>query len=218
MAGRLRTIDARTLADAVLEPPGYAVKDLLVQGLHILAGAPKTGKSWLALWLCQQVAGGEKVWGHPTQQGTVLYLCLEDGYRRLQDRLLDITEDPSENLYLATHAGTLADGLAGQIETFVREHGRVSLIVIDTLQKVRETCTDNTYARDYADLARLKELADRCKTVPFPVSWTVKMKKKQKETQDILSYHSQAAGCSDKARAKASGGRQPIEECGRTGL
>ena len=164
MAGRLRTIDARTLADAVLEPPGYAVKDLLVQGLHILAGAPKTGKSWLALWLCQQVAGGEKVWGHPTQQGTVLYLCLEDGYHRLQDRLLDITEDPSENLYLATHAGTLADGLAGQIETFVREHGRVSLIVIDTLQKVRETCTDNTYARDYADLAQLKELADRCKT------------------------------------------------------
>ena len=56
------------------------------------------------------------------------------------------------------------------------------------------------------------------KGVPFPVSWTVKMKKKQKETQDILSYHTQAAGCSDKARAKASGGRQPIEECGRTGL
>ena len=56
------------------------------------------------------------------------------------------------------------------------------------------------------------------RSVPFPVSWTVKMKKKQKETQDILSYHSQAAGCSDKARAKASGGRQPIEECGRTGL
>ena len=54
--------------------------------------------------------------------------------------------------------------------------------------------------------------------VPFPVSGTVKMKKKQKETQDILSYHTQAAGCSDKARAKASGGRQPIEECGRTGL
>ena len=54
--------------------------------------------------------------------------------------------------------------------------------------------------------------------VPFPVSWTVKMKKKQKETQDILSYHTQAAGCSDKARAKASGGRQLIEECGRTGL
>jgi len=64
--------------------------------------------------------------------------------------------------------------------------------------------------------AGVKEAPERA--VPFPVSWTVKMKKKQKETQDILSYHTQAAGCSDKARAKASGGRQPIEECGRTGL
>lgn len=63
----------------------------------------------------------------------------------------------------------------------------------------------------------LEQLAEET-NVPFPVSWTVKMKKKQKETQDILSYHTQAAGCSDKARAKASGGRQPIEECGRTGL
>ena len=62
------------------------------------------------------------------------------------------------------------------------------------------------------------EVTDQNINVPFPVSWTVKMKKKQKETQDILSYHTQAAGCSDKARAKASGGRQPIEECGRTGL
>lgn len=61
-------------------------------------------------------------------------------------------------------------------------------------------------------------LTEELASVPFPVSWTVKMKKKQKETQDILSYHTQAAGCSDKARAKASGGRQPIEECGRTGL
>lgn len=78
----------------------------------------------------------------------------------------------------------------------------------------------------YLNEHRVKALADALThrtvnidmTVPFPVSWTVKMKKKQKETQDILSYHTQAAGCSDKARAKASGGRQPIEECGRTGL
>lgn len=63
-----------------------------------------------------------------------------------------------------------------------------------------------------------KGQVDKAENVPFPVSWTVKMKKKQKETQDILSYHTQAAGCSDKARAKAFGGRQPIEECGRTGL
>ena len=71
--------------------------------------------------------------------------------------------------------------------------------------------------RDDEEMEKLAESITQ-HGVPFPVSWTVKMKKKQKETQDILSYHTQAAGCSDKARAKASGGRQPIEECGRTGL
>lgn len=78
-------------------------------------------------------------------------------------------------------------------------------------------------AADRDELQEIKREAEKQEfdillVVPFPVSWTVKMKKKQKETQDILSYHTQAAGCSDKARAKASGGRQPIEECGRTGL
>lgn len=72
------------------------------------------------------------------------------------------------------------------------------------------------YGRAYPKSAQVARCGNA--VVPFPVSWTVKMKKKQKETQDILSYHTQAAGCSDKARAKASGGRQPIEECGRTGL
>lgn len=67
-------------------------------------------------------------------------------------------------------------------------------------------------------VGEMPDMSSAPQAVPFPVSWTVKMKKKQKETQDILSYHTQAAGCSDKARAKASGGRQPIEECGRTGL
>ena len=75
-----------------------------------------------------------------------------------------------------------------------------------------------TAARELKNIDDLLNSIENQKVVPFPVSWTVKMKKKQKETQDILSYHTQAAGCSDKARAKASGGRQPIEECGRTGL
>ena len=74
------------------------------------------------------------------------------------------------------------------------------------------------YGENRKEIGGILRQLSEWKGVPFPVSWTVKMKKKQKETQDILSYHSQAAGCSDKARAKASGGRQPIEECGRTGL
>lgn len=76
----------------------------------------------------------------------------------------------------------------------------------------------NQLISEYKSITQTLQKQSNNAIVPFPVSWTVKMKKKQKETQDILSYHTQAAGCSDKARAKASGGRQPIEECGRTGL
>ena len=85
-------------------------------------------------------------------------------------------------------------------------------------EKGIEDTAENRIAGKFVRFELSPENDDPFVPVPFPVSWTVKMKKKQKETQDILSYHTQAAGCSDKARAKASGGRQPIEECGRTGL
>lgn len=101
----------------------------------------------------------------------------------------------------------------GQVETLQlqeRLHIRKTKRIQEELVRVPD------FAALYGTLCR-QEIGDE-EIVPFPVSWTVKMKKKQKETQDILSYHTQAAGCSDKARAKASGGRQPIEECGRTGL
>ena len=93
-----------------------------------------------------------------------------------------------------------------------------NLDVDDWREDYKEFLEANELDDDPNDEQALYEWMEETNYVPFPVSWTVKMKKKQKETQDILSYHSQAAGCSDKARAKASGGRQPIEECGRTGL
>ena len=93
----------------------------------------------------------------------------------------------------------------------MRIPGKDSASVLEAMRQLKEE-----YGDRFDQI--FKTIAVDNGSVPFPVSWTVKMKKKQKETQDILSYHTQAAGCSDKARAKASGGRQPIEECGRTGL
>lgn len=59
---RLQTIDADTLQSTAYEPLQFIVGDLLPQGLHLLAGAPKIGKSWLALYLCLRVAQGEPLW------------------------------------------------------------------------------------------------------------------------------------------------------------
>ncbi len=74
---RLNTIDGATLMAQPLRPPNFIVDSLLSQGLHILAGSPKVGKSWLALWLAVTVAKGEPVWGMAVKPGSVLYLCLE---------------------------------------------------------------------------------------------------------------------------------------------
>ena len=69
---RLQTIDADTLQSTAYEPASFVVDDLLPQGLHLLAGAPKIGKSWLALWLAVMVAKGDPIWGMGVKQGTTL--------------------------------------------------------------------------------------------------------------------------------------------------
>ena len=81
---RLQTIDADTLQSTAYEPVSFVVDDLLPQGLHLLAGAPKIGKSWLALWLCLCAAQGKPLWTFATRPCQVLYLCLEDSFQRSQ--------------------------------------------------------------------------------------------------------------------------------------
>ena len=158
----LTYLDGETLISTVLPPIRFVVDKLLPQGLHILAGAPKVGKSWLALWLCLCVAKGEPVWNFPTLRGGVLYLCLEDSYSRIQNRLLDITDNAPADLYFATVSEKLHSGLEEQIEGFLGAHPDTALVVIDTLQRIRAVGNEaNPYASDYRDLGVLKELADR---------------------------------------------------------
>lgn len=159
---QLNTIDADTLMSTPLPATRFIIDKLVPQGLHILAGAPKIGKSWLALWLCLCVSKGEPVWNFPTAQGTVLYLCLEDSYTRIQNRLFKITDDAPSTLHFANLAGNIGAGLENQINGFIRTYPQTNLIVIDTLQRVRQTSeAANPYASDYRDLTTLKNLADR---------------------------------------------------------
>lgn len=156
----LNTINGETLMSRPLQPLNFVVDTLVSQGLHILAGSPKVGKSWLALWLAVTVAKGESVWGMQVKQGTTLYLCLEDSQLRIQNRLFDVTEDAPANVHFCTESRILGDGLTEQLEQFLSEHPDTSLIIIDTLQMIRGTTYDNTYANDYRDLSVLKRLAD----------------------------------------------------------
>ncbi|MFR1260969.1 MAG: AAA family ATPase [Oscillospiraceae bacterium] len=90
---KLETITAEDLQNRTYEPTHFLVDELIPEGLHILAGAPKIGKSWLALWLCLCVSQGQALWNFATTQGEALYLSLEDSFQRIQMRLFDLTED-----------------------------------------------------------------------------------------------------------------------------
>ena len=92
---KLNTINCEEIMTQPLKPIEFVVDNLITQGLFILAGAPKIGKSWLALDICLSVAKGEPVLNANTNRGTTLYFCLEDSKIRIQNRLYEMTDEPN---------------------------------------------------------------------------------------------------------------------------
>ena len=158
----LETVSMATLYDTDFEGQEPLIDGLLYRGAYLLAGSPKVGKSFLMAQLAYQISTGMPLWNYPAHKGTVLYLALEDDYRRLQERsyrMFGTAEN--ESLFFSVSAGQLGSGLDEQLTNFLREHPGTSLIIIDTLQKVREVGGDNySYANDYQIITRLKALAD----------------------------------------------------------
>ncbi len=175
MTGGLDAIPASWLMQQPAEEPRWVVEGLLAAGLHILAGAPKVGKSWLALDLAVHVSLGEPMWEMATSPCEVLYLCLEDTYARVQRRLWALADELGEEVWVVVSACSIAEGFVGQIGDFCDEHQSVGLVIIDTLQRVRPPRADSSYAADYGDLGALKELADSRGIAVVAVHHTRKM-------------------------------------------
>lgn len=135
---KLQLIDADTLYYKPLAHPKMLIDGVLSDGLAILAGDSKIGKSWMVLWLCLQISRGEAVWGLPTRKTDVVYLALEDREWRVQQRMQELTDSPPENLRFGFSCGQLGAELEGQIEEALREFPSTGLIFIDTLQMVRD--------------------------------------------------------------------------------
>ncbi|NBI65019.1 ATPase [Clostridiales bacterium] len=158
---KLQTVNADTLLYEPLEKPPFVVDGLIPTGLILFCGSQKIGKSWLMLKLCLCVSQGIPLWDMPTREGDVLYLCLEDTFCRIQDRLFRLTDEASSRLHFAVASDKLSDGLIVQLEDYLKEYPDSRLIVIDTLQKVRTASKDNAYASDYGDISLIKDFADR---------------------------------------------------------
>ena len=159
----LHTVSLTELYETTYESRPPVIDGLLYSGAYLFVGAPKVGKSFLMAQLAYHASTGQKLWDYDVNQGTVLYLALEDDYRRLQARMSRMFGvGGAANLRFAVYAKQLGAGLDEQLEKFVREHPDTRLIIIDTLQKIREAGGDAySYANDYEIIGRMKQFADQ---------------------------------------------------------
>lgn len=147
-------------------PPKWAVPGVICEGVNLLAGPPKVGKSWLSLGLGLSIAAGSPAFGTVgTEAGPVLYLALEDTARRLQSRMRKMLagEAAPHNLTLATECPPLSQGGDNAIAGWLDRNPGARMVVIDVLAKVRgsEPGEGNQYAADYAAIGRIKRIADQ---------------------------------------------------------
>lgn len=174
--GKIQLIDAKALYYKPLEHPKMLIDGVLSDGLAIMAGDSKIGKSWMVLWMCLQISKGEPVWGLSTRKTDVVYLALEDREWRVQQRMQDLTDAPPDNLHFGFSCGQLGAELESQIEDVLKDYPSTGLLFIDTLQMVRDNVSAkvNAYAQDYRDLSSLKKVADNHGICIFVVHHTRK--------------------------------------------
>lgn len=172
----LHTYSMTELYETTFDSRPSIVEGLLDAGAYILVGAPKIGKSFLVAQIAYHVSTGQKLWDFEVKQGTVLYLALEDDYQRIQKRMFmmyGVEDTPA--LRFATVAKKVGGGFDEQMDGFMRDYPDTKLIIVDTLQKVRELGGDAySYAADYEVIGRLKALADKHKVCMLIVHHTRK--------------------------------------------
>ena len=190
----LKMYSSEYIMNTPMKPIEYCVDGLISQGLFVLAGAPKVGKSWLALDMCLSIAKGEKVLGKETLCGHAVYLSLEDSLIRLQNRLYELTDEPSDNLNFAIMAESISNGLPEQIEYCRKRFDDLKIVVIDTLQKVRNE-SESGYSSDYKELSVLKSLADKLGVAIVLVHHTRKCS--DSDPFNMISGSTGLSGCVD---------------------
>ena len=193
----LYTITMTELYQTAFRSRPSIIDGLLYAGVYILAGAPKIGKSFLVAQIAYHVSTGRKLWDFDVHQGTVLYLALEDDYQRIQSRMFimyGVNDTP--NLHFATVAGKIGNGLDEQLENFMRKHPDTKLIIIDTMQKIRELGGESySYASDYEIIGRLKQFADKYCICVLTVHHT--RKQPAGDSFEMISGTTGLLGCAD---------------------
>lgn len=195
----LHTISMTELYQTAYQSRPPIIDGLLYAGAYILAGAPKIGKSFLVAQIAYHVSTGEALWGYEVHQGTVLYLALEDDFQRIQSRMFMMYGvADTASLHFATAANKIGNCLDEQLENFIKEHPDTKLVIIDTMQKIREAGGEAySYASDYEIIGKLKRFADRHSICIVTVHHT--RKQPAGDSFETISGTTGLLGCADGA-------------------
>ncbi|GAA2184688.1 hypothetical protein GCM10009785_33610 [Brooklawnia cerclae] len=144
----------------------WIVPGLVPEGMTLLVGGPKIGKSWLSFDIALAAAtGGRAVGCIPVSWRPVLLLALEDGDRRLQSRarkLLGGEPIPAALNYMTRVVpGTVQPTISAWLDSLPERLPR-PLVILDTLGKILPPARpgESDYMRDYRVAGALKSIAD----------------------------------------------------------
>ena len=195
----LNTLSMNDLFDCSFTSRPPLIDGLLYAGTYLLAGAPKIGKSFLVAQLAYHVSVGQTLWEYPVRQGGVLYLALEDDYQRLQGRMSRMFGvEGTDNLHFAITSAQIGLGLVEQLDNFLKTHPDTRLVIIDTLQKVRDAIGEAySYSGDYDAIGQLKGFATSRGICLLLVHHT--RKQAADDAFDMISGTTGLLGCADGA-------------------
>jgi len=195
---------AAELMKMELPEPRWIVPGIIPEGLTLLAGKPKVGKSWLCLDLGLGVAlGGYALGQLRLDQGPVLYLALEDNTRRLKRRVRAVLQgNPAPHslqLYTEWPRMGIEDGGLLKLDQWINGHPEIRLVIIDTLARIRGSTNKrnkSAYELDYDALVGLHRLASQHEGLGIVVVHHLR-KLDSDDPLDLVSGTTGLTGCAD---------------------
>lgn len=160
----------------------WIIPGIMPEGLTLLSGKPKIGKSWLALDIAIACATGGEVFLREVLQRPVYYLSLEDNERRLQKRMeiiMGSSVDIDLKQYLFYDTEINRHSTINRIEHWATIHGKNGLVIIDTFGKVRVNKGDK-YQDDVAELTAFLDLVNK-----YDISVLLIHHLKKSEAEDV---------------------------------
>ena len=181
-----------SLSKADLPATKWLVKDIIPEGLGIIAGAPKAGKSMLLLQLCYCLGNGyDEFLGYEIpNKANIVYYDFESNSNLIKNRISNMfpNEEPPKNVYIHQEPLTYEEGFLELMKGHIKKYD-ADLVVVDMYTQVARTtgADSESYIPKARELVKYKDLAELYGITIILVMHTRKSDKPRKiAVEDIM--------------------------------